>query len=105
MAAKVKKNDRVVVLTGRDRGKIGRVLKVIPKEDRVVVEGVNIIKRHTKPSMASPNGGIVQREAAIHVSNVAIADPKTDKPTRVGFKIVDGAKIRVAKKSGEKIDV
>ena len=104
MAAKIKKGDKVVVLSGRDRGAEGEVLKVDPKADRVTVQGVNIIKRHTKPSQTSA-GGIISREAPIHVSNVAIADPKDGKPTRVGFEIRDGKKVRVAKRSGEAIDV
>jgi large subunit ribosomal protein L24 len=104
MAAKIKKGDRVVVLAGRDRGAEGEVLKVMPKEERVLVQGVNRIKRHTKPSQASA-GGIIEREAPIHVSNVAVKDPKDGKPTRVGFEIRDGKKVRVAKRSGEVIDV
>lgn len=104
MAAKIKKGDRVIVLAGRDRGSEGQVLRVDPQAERVVVEGVNIIQRHTKPS-ARNAGGIVKREAAIHVSNVAIKDPKDGKPTRVGFEIRDGKKVRVAKRSGEVLDV
>ena len=104
MAAKIKKGDKVVVLTGRDRGAEGEVLKVDPKAGRVIVQGVNIIKRHTKPSQTSA-GGIITREAPIQVSNVAVADPKDGKPTRVGFEIRDGKKVRVAKRSGEVIDV
>lgn len=101
---KIKKGDTVVVTTGRDAGKKGSVLKVLPKENRVVVQGVNVVKRHSKPSMAGP-GGIQEKEASIHVSNVAIADPKTGKPSRVGYKILkDGTKVRVAKASGEVID-
>jgi large subunit ribosomal protein L24 len=109
MAAKIKKDDTVIVLTGRDKGKAGKVLKVMPKEERVVVEGVNLVKRHTKPDMAHPQGGVISKEAPLHVSNVAIRDPKTGKPTRVGFKMVgEGAsarKVRVAKGSGVQIDV
>lgn len=104
MAAKIKKGDKVIVLSGRDRGAEGEVLKVDPKAERVTVSGVNIIKRHTKPSQASA-GGIITREAPIHVSNVAIADPKDGKPTRVGFEVRDGKKVRIAKRSGEVIDV
>lgn len=104
MAAKIKKGDRVVVLTGRDKGKRGEVLKVMPAESRVLVQGVNIVKRHTRASMQS-QGGIVEKEAPVHVSNVAHIDPKTDKPTRVGFKALeDGRKVRFAKASGEVID-
>ena len=104
MAAKIKKGDTVVVLTGRDKGAEGKVTRVFPKDDRVIVEGVNRIKRHTKPSQSSA-GGIIEREAAIHVSNVAMKDPKDGKPTRVGFEVRDGKKVRIAKRSGEVIDV
>ena len=105
MAAKIKKGDYVVVLTGADKGRKGEVLKVSPKEERVVVKGVRLVKRHVKPSQADPDGGIQQFEAPIHVSNVAHIDPKDDVPTRVGFKVLkDGKKVRVAKKSGEVID-
>ncbi len=105
MAAKVKKGDRVVVLAGRDKGRQGEVLKVIPKEGRVVVQGVMQVKRHQKASARNPEGGIVTKEAAIDVSNVAHIDPKDGKPTRVGFKFLeDGRKVRFAKRSGEVID-
>jgi len=101
----VKKGDEVIVLSGKDKGKKGRILVSYPKESRVLVEGVNIIKRHTKPNQANPQGGIIEREAPIHVSNVSIADPKSGKPTRIGMRIlVDGTKVRYAKKSGEVID-
>lgn len=106
MAARIRKDDTVVVIAGKDKGRTGKVLKVLPKEERVVVEGVNMIKRHTKPDMANPNGGVVSREAALHISNVALRDPKTGKPTRIGFKVNDkGRKVRVAKGSGVEIDV
>jgi large subunit ribosomal protein L24 len=105
MAAKVKKGDRVVVLTGRDKGKEGEVLKVLPQESRVVVQGVMLVKRHQKASPRNPEGGIVSKEAAIDVSNIAHLDPKDGKPTRVGFKsLEDGRKVRYAKRSGEVID-
>ena len=105
MAAKIKKGDYVVVLSGSDKGRKGEVLKVSPKDDRVVVKGVRMVKRHVKPSQADPDGGIKSFEAPIHVSNVAHIDPKDDVPTRVGFKTLkDGKKVRVAKKSGEVID-
>jgi large subunit ribosomal protein L24 len=105
MAAKVKKGDRVVVLTGRDKGKQGEVLKVLPEAGRVVVQGVMLVKRHQKASPRNPEGGIVSKEAAIDVSNVAHLDPKDGKPTRVGFKFLeDGRKVRYAKRSGEVID-
>ena len=104
MATKIKKGDKVVVLAGRDKGKKGEVIEVRPADDRVVVRGVNIVKRHTRQS-AKTQGGIVEQEAALHVSNVAHADPKSGKPTRVGFKTLeDGRKVRVAKASGEVID-
>lgn len=103
MAAKVKKGDKVVILSGKDKGKSGQVLRVIPKEGRVVVQGVNVVKRHQRPSQADP-GGIKTFEAPIHVSNVAVADPKDGKPTRVGFKTLpDGRKVRFAKRSGEEL--
>ena len=104
MAAKIKKGDKVVVLVGRDKGKTGTVNKVMPDEDRVIVSGVNMVKRHQRPTQFQA-GGIEEKEAPIHVSNVAIADPKTGEPTRVGFKAEDGKKVRYAKKSGEVIDV
>lgn len=100
----VKKGDKVMVITGKDKGKTGTVLAVFPKKDRVVVEGVNIVKKHSKPSQANPQGGIVSREAAVHVSNVMLLDPKSNEPTRVGYKEVDGKKVRVAIKSGEALD-
>ena len=102
---KIKKGDNVVVITGRDKGKSGAVLRVLPKESRVLVQGVNMVKRHTRPS-AGQQGGIVEKELSIHVSNVALVDPKTSKPTRVGFKVVEGGrKVRVARRSGEVIDI
>ncbi|RKQ72229.1 LSU ribosomal protein L24P [Litorimonas taeanensis] len=105
MAAKIKKGDYVVVIAGKDKGLKGEVLKVSPKEERVVVKGVRMVKRHVRPSQADPEGGIKQFEAPIHVSNVAHIDPKDNKPTRVGFTTLkDGKKVRVAKKSGEVID-
>lgn len=103
-AAKIKKGDYVVVLTGRDKGKRGEVIRSLPDADRVVVQGVNLVKRHTRPTQMSA-GGIVEKEATIHVSNVAHVDPKDGKPTRVGFKTLeDGRKVRVAKLSGEVLD-
>ena len=103
MAAKIKKGDKVIVLSGRDRGAEGEVIQVMPKEDRVVVRGVNLIKKHQRQT-PQQEGGIITREAPIHVSNVALKDPSTGKATRVGFKIEDGKKVRVAKASGEVID-
>ena len=103
MAAKIRKGDRVVVLAGRDKGKSGEVLKVFPKDDRAVVSGVNTVQRHQKQS-ASQQGGIIAKAAPIHLSNLALADPKDGKPTRVRFEEKDGKKVRVAVKSGETID-
>lgn len=103
MAAKIKKGDRVVVLAGKDKGKQGAVTQVLPKENRVVVEGVNMVARHTKPTQADPQGGIKHKEAALHVSNVALVD-SNGKATRVGFKIEGDKKVRVAKTTGEVIN-
>ncbi len=101
---KIKKGDRVVVLAGKDKGKKGEVLKVIPKDERVIVNGVNMIKRHQKQT-ASNEGGIISKEAPIHVSNLSLEDPKDGSPTRVGYKTLeDGRKVRFAKRSGEVID-
>ncbi|MCJ8009714.1 50S ribosomal protein L24 [Lederbergia wuyishanensis] len=100
----VKKGDKVMVITGKDKGKTGTVLAAFPKKDRVLVEGVNIVKKHSKPSQDNPQGGIISKEAAIHVSNVMVLDPKTNEPTRVGYDVVDGKKVRVAKKSGVALD-
>ena len=104
MAVKIKKGDHVVVLTGRDKGKHGEVLKVMPEENRAIVKGIAMIRRHQRQT-ATQDGGIITKEAAIHVSNLAIEDPKDGKPTRVGFKFLkDGRKVRFAKRSGEVID-
>jgi large subunit ribosomal protein L24 len=103
-AAKIKKGDKVVVLSGKDKGKHGEVVKSMPKEGKVVVAGVNIAVRHRKPSQANPQGGLERSEAPLHVSKVAIEDPKTGKPTRVRFEERDGKKVRVAVKSGELIN-
>ncbi len=105
MSMHVKKGDRVVVIAGKDKGKTGEVVQALPRESKVVVAGVNVVKRHTKPSAANPQGGIVEKSAPLHVSNVAHVDPKDGKPTRVGSKVLeDGRKVRVAKRSGEVID-
>ena len=105
MAAKIKKGDRVVVVAGRDKGKTGEVRSVVPAEHRAIVAGVNLVKRHTKESAKGGTGGILSKEAPIQISNLAIADPKDGKPTRVGFKILeDGRKVRFAKRSGDLID-
>ncbi len=104
MAAKIKKGDKVVVLAGRDKGKDGEVLQVMPKDDRALVRGVNLVKRHQRQSQTQ-QGGIISKEAPIHLSNLAVADPKSGKPTRVGFKVLDdGRKVRFAKSSGDLID-
>jgi large subunit ribosomal protein L24 len=103
-AAKIKKGDQVVVLSGKDKGRTGTVAKVLPKEGKVVVEGVNVAARHRKPSQANPQGGIDRAAAPMAISKVAVADPKDGKPTRVRFEERDGKKVRIAVKSGEKID-
>jgi large subunit ribosomal protein L24 len=104
MAAKVKKGDKVVVISGKDKGKRGEVLRVLPKEQRAVVQGVNTVTRHTRPSMQT-QGGLVKKEAPVHLSNLMLIDPSSDKPTRVGFKTLeDGTKVRIARASGEQID-
>jgi large subunit ribosomal protein L24 len=104
MAAKIRKGDKVVVLTGRDKGRTGEVIEVRPSEGRALVRGVNMVKRHQKQT-AQQEGGIISKEAPIHLSNLALSDPKDGKPTRVGFKIMsDGRKVRVAKRSGVEID-
>ena len=104
MSAKIKKGDRVVVLAGRDKGRQGEVTRVWPKESRVLVQGLNLVKRHTKPTQADPQGGVKTKEAPLHISNVAFADPKSGEPTRVGFRMEGDKKVRYAKKSGEVID-
>ena len=104
MAVKIKKGDHVVVLTGKDKGKHGEVLKVMPDENRAIVKGVAMIRRHQKQT-ATQDGGIISKEAAIHISNLALEDPKDGQPTRVGYKFLkDGRKVRFAKRSGETID-
>ena len=103
MGSKIKKGDQVVVLAGRDKGKKGEVIQVIPRESRALVRGVNVVRRHQRQS-ATQEGGIVSKEAPIHLSNIALEDPKDGKPTRVGFKtLADGRKVRFAKRSGEDI--
>jgi large subunit ribosomal protein L24 len=103
MAAKIKKGDRVVVLTGKDKGRQGAVLKVLPKDERVVVEGLNMVQRHTRPTQFDPQGGIKNKEASIHLSNVAVVDSK-GKPSRVGFRMDGDKKVRFAKTTGEVIN-
>lgn len=101
----VKKDDVVMVITGKDKGKKGRIIAAYPRENRVLVEGVNFVKRHSKPSQQNPQGGIIEKEAPIHVSNVMLIDPKSNKPTRIGYQVLDnGKKVRVSKRSGEVID-
>ncbi|MFD2445224.1 50S ribosomal protein L24 [Bacillus sp. CGMCC 1.16607] len=100
----VKKGDKVMVISGKDKGKTGVILEAYPKQSRVLVEGINVVKKHSKPSQANPQGGIISQEAPVHVSNVMPIDPKSGNPTRVGYKTVDGNKVRVAKKSGEVLD-
>ena len=108
MPARIKTDDQVIVLSGKDRGKQGKVLRVDLKNDRVYVEGLNLIKRHTKAQQTGPiaqqQGGVIEKENGIHVSNVALIDPKDGKPTRVGIEIVEGKRVRVARRSGTRID-
>ena len=99
----IKKGDTVYVNAGNDKGKTGKVLEVLRSKDRVIVEGVNMVSKHTKPNPKAPQGGIIKKEAGIHISNVQLIDPQSGKPTRVGYKFEDGKKIRFAKKSGEEI--
>ena len=105
MKFRIRRGDNVVVLSGRERGKRGKVLRVLRKDARVLVQGVNMVRRHTRPSPQNP-GGVLEKEAPVHISNVAITDPKLGKPTRVGFtRLEDGRKVRVAKRSGEVLDL
>jgi large subunit ribosomal protein L24 len=102
-AQKIKKGDKVVILSGKDKGRTGEVVKAMPKDNKVIVSGINVHARHRKPSQLNPQGGIERKEAPMHVSKVAVADPKTGQPTRVRFETKDGKKVRVAVKSGELI--
>jgi large subunit ribosomal protein L24 len=105
MAARIRKGDRVQVMTGADRGKRGEVLQVLPKENRAVVQGVNIAKRHKKAQGMGQEGGIIEKEATIHLSNIMLIDPKTDKPTRIAHRVLDnGTKLRVARRTGNTIE-
>ncbi len=107
MPARIKSEDQVIVISGKDRGKQGRVLRVDPKNDRVFVEGLNMIKRHQKAvpgSLTQQTSGVIEREGPIHISNVALIDPKDGKPTRVGVEVIDGKRVRVARRSGTRID-
>ena len=101
----VKKDDNIIVISGKDKGKKGRIIAAYPRENRVLVEGVNMVKRHTRPNPTNQQGGIIEREAPIHVSNVMHIDPKSGKATRIGYKVLEnGTKVRIAKRSGEMID-
>ncbi|HTW11602.1 MAG TPA: 50S ribosomal protein L24 [Solirubrobacteraceae bacterium] len=108
MPARIKTDDHVVVISGKDRGKQGKVLRVDPKNEKVFVEGLNMIKRHQRAQQTGPTsqqqGGVIEKEAGIHISNVALVDPKDGKPTRVGIEIVDGKRFRIARRSGTRID-
>ncbi|HEX5194765.1 MAG TPA: 50S ribosomal protein L24 [Solirubrobacteraceae bacterium] len=107
MPARIRTDDQVIVIGGKDRGKRGKVLRVEPKKDRVYVEGLNMIKRHQRPQQTAGGqtaGGVIEREGPIHVSNVMLIDPKDDKPTRVGIEVVDGRRVRIAKRSGQRLD-
>ena len=104
MAQKIRKGDTVVVLSGKDKGKTGEVVRAMPKDAKVIVAGVNVAARHRKPTQTNPQGGIERKEAPLHMSKVAVADPKSGKPTRVRFETRDGKKVRVAAKSGELIN-
>ncbi len=105
MAARIKKGDQVVVITGADKGRRGEVLQVMPKDERALVRGVRIVRRHTKPTGMGQPGGIVDKESPIHLSNLMLVDPKSDKPTKVGFRVLEGGrKVRVAKATGEVIE-
>lgn len=103
MAAKIKKGDKVVVLAGKDKGRTGEVVRMMPKDDKAVVRGVNMVRRHQRQTQ-NQEGGIISKEAPIHISNIALADPKDGKPTRVGIQVKDGKKVRIAKRSGATID-
>jgi large subunit ribosomal protein L24 len=107
MPARIRSNDEVIVISGKDRGKTGKVLRVDPKKERIYVEGLNIVKRHQRPTQTASGqqaGGVIEREGPIHVSNVALIDPKDGKPTRVGIEIADGKRLRIAKRSGSRLD-
>ncbi len=108
MPARIKSDDQVIVISGKDRGKQGRVLRVDPKANRVYVEGLSIVKRHTKAQTTSPTAqqvsGVIEKEGPIHLSNVALIDPKDGKPTRIGIEVIDGKRVRVARRSGTRID-
>ncbi|SEK91477.1 LSU ribosomal protein L24P [Carnobacterium iners] len=100
----IKSGDKVKVITGKDKGKEGIILKAFPKKDQVIVESINMVKKHQKPSQLNPQGGIIEMEAPVHVSNVMLIDASTGEPTRVGYKVEDGKKVRISKKTGEVLD-
>ena len=104
MAARIRKNDSVMVMAGKERGKIGKVIRVIPSEDRAVVERLNMVKRHRKPRGPQDTGGIMEKEAPVHLSNLMLIDPQDGRPTRVGFTVVDGRKLRVSRRTGNVLD-
>ncbi len=104
MAARIKKNDSVMIIAGKERGKIGKVIRVQPQLERAVVERLNMVKRHVKPRGPQDSGGILEKEAAIHLSNLMLVDPQDGRPTRVGFKVVDGRKMRVSRRTGNVLD-
>jgi len=104
MAARIKKNDSVMIIAGKERGKIGKVIRVQPQQDRAVVERLNMVKRHVKPRGPQDSGGILDKEASIHLSNLMLVDPQDGRPTRVGFKVVDGRKMRVSRRTGNVLD-
>ena len=104
MAARIKKNDSVMIIAGKERGKIGKVIRVQPQQERAVVERLNMVKRHVKPRGPQDPGGILEKEASVHLSNVMLVDPQDGRPTRVGFKVVDGRKMRVSRRTGNVLD-
>ena len=104
MAARIKKNDSVMVIAGKERGKIGKVMRVLPAKNRALVERLNMVKRHVKPRSPQDSGGILEKEAPLHLSNLMLVDPQDGRPTRVGFKIVDGRKMRVSRRTGNVLD-
>lgn len=104
MAARIKKNDSVMIIAGKERGKIGKVIRVQPQQERAVVERLNMIKRHVKPGGPQDSGGILEKEASIHLSNLMLVDPQDGRPTRVGFRVVDGRKMRVSRRTGNVLD-
>ena len=104
MAARIRKNDSVMIMAGKDRGKVGKVIRVHPSEGRAVVERLNMVKRHVKPRTPQDSGGILEKEASIHLSNLMFVDPQDRRPTRVGFKVVDGRKSRISRRTGNVLD-